>query len=194
MTRPFAKIPSSLYLDDRFARLGPEARLMVLTSALLARDIDSAEFHKQALQGALYPHVPAGFDALVEEVVMHGLWASVDDRPSLLRLVDYEEWNGRRGASADRDWRPGHVYVIGADSNPPYKVGLSTRPAERLVEINRTSPTQLHMVRRWEVESMRETELALHDALDAHRTHGEWFDCSLATIDMVAQAEGLVAA
>lgn len=67
------------------------------------------------------------------------------------------------------------LYIIGrADGVGPVKVGLSRAPRRRLASFQRGCPELLEIVDT--APGHYEQETLLHNALDEHRIHGEWFE------------------
>jgi hypothetical protein len=73
-----------------------------------------------------------------------------------------------------------YIYVIGSDS-PPYKVGISKAPDQRLKALQTGHPRKLriHSLRETNAEKTKLLESVIHHHLKHYKTHGEWFDISL---------------
>lgn len=82
------------------------------------------------------------------------------------------------------------VYVIGP-AGGPYKIGFSTQPFKRLKDLSRSSPARLfpYVISQSPAGVGEWVERKIHEALDAHRVHGEWFDCCLETIKATVAIE-----
>ena len=76
-----------------------------------------------------------------------------------------------------------YIYVIGSD-DPPYKVGISKAPDQRLRSLQTGHPQKLriHSLRETDAEKTKLLERVIHHHLKHYRTHGEWFDMSLRNI------------
>lgn len=84
----------------------------------------------------------------------------------------------------------GYVYVVGPASGP-YKVGISRSIKSRFATLQNASPTKLFIHRSVKIEDPRDIEQTLHKTLADHRLEGEWFGCSLATIEEAFEALGI---
>lgn len=82
------------------------------------------------------------------------------------------------------------IYVIGPDDGP-YKVGMSRDLRKRLRSIELQNPMPMALHRIWPIDEPSALERQLHEALAAHRSHGEWFICALPVIDAAAAGVGL---
>lgn len=75
---------------------------------------------------------------------------------------------------------PHHLYIIGSD-HPPYKVGISKNPKERLRALQTGHPErlQLHYMVEAEHSQPKLLETAVHRNIKQYNTTGEWFDVPL---------------
>jgi hypothetical protein len=91
---------------------------------------------------------------------------------------------------------PGYVYVVGPDPNHGpgevgrYKVGRAKNFKSRHRGIQAMNGHTLHAFRLWRHDYYATAESRMHTALNDYRHHGEWFDCSLRTIDAAAKGIG----
>ncbi|MBB3053521.1 putative GIY-YIG superfamily endonuclease [Prauserella isguenensis] len=83
-----------------------------------------------------------------------------------------------------------YIYIIGEETSPHVKIGMTTDLHQRLKSLQSTSPASLHV--RWSALGSRDIEQQLHAEFARHRTHGEWFKFS-AKVDPVSvvRAEAL---
>ncbi len=68
---------------------------------------------------------------------------------------------------------PQFVYVTKADFG--YKIGMTTRPESRPLQVSGKTPISLEVVALIEVDDMRKAEAQLHSYFAAKRLRGEWF-------------------
>lgn len=73
-----------------------------------------------------------------------------------------------------------YIYIIGSD-NPPYKIGISKDPQQRLKSIQTGHPHQLQILELRETDSKKTKllESVIHKHLNRYRMKGEWFDIPL---------------
>jgi len=74
--------------------------------------------------------------------------------------------------------RSGWLYFISNGPGTPVKVGLSKHDpsGDRLSALQTMSPTPLRVLFKLQVADRYKAEAMVHEHLDAHRLHGEWFD------------------
>ena len=72
------------------------------------------------------------------------------------------------------------LYIITiANCGKPIKIGISTNPHSRLVQLQAYSPAKLAIatMRAFSRRSLaRQAELLLHNRLKKYQIHGEWYD------------------
>lgn len=71
---------------------------------------------------------------------------------------------------------PGFVYLIHAEGSNYYKIGKTTKPERRLLQISPKMPFKTRFVKIWRSLFMSEAETFLHRAYSQRRTNGEWFE------------------
>jgi hypothetical protein len=90
-----------------------------------------------------------------------------------------EERKASAQRAAEQRWRGvgQYVYVIGPEVGPQ-KIGIATKPALRLHDIQNGNPAHLSIALQMDPEerSAIEVERRAHLILDASRLRGEWFD------------------
>jgi hypothetical protein len=79
----------------------------------------------------------------------------------------------------------GIVYLI--DGGDLHKIGRSTNVAQRLTQLQMSSPVVLKVVCLLETVCMQQLEQQLHRAFKARRVYGEWFRLSLDDIAEIVQ-------
>lgn len=84
-----------------------------------------------------------------------------------------------------------YVYVIHATGTNRIKLGFSTKPQERLAQLQTASPFPLQMLACW--PGSQERERRLHRHLAQFRQVGEWFEvspfCGLKIYELVTKGE-----
>ena len=88
------------------------------------------------------------------------------------------------------EYDPGFLYVIGIDDQtPPYKIGYSNCPGERLTAIQIGSPIELQLLFVWKAggEASRRLEREIHDHFKDQLVRGEWFRVPLEEIKDVVR-------
>jgi hypothetical protein len=89
-----------------------------------------------------------------------------------------------------------YVYIIGQAHDGPVKIGVSTKPRNRLHALQASNPAKLRILAKFRGD--RDLEAAVHRLLGAYRLQGEWFERSVAVrtfIDNVLRGiaiEGMV--
>lgn len=76
--------------------------------------------------------------------------------------------------AAKRRW----VYVIEEIGSPYIKIGSSSEPMGRLVDLQASTPHELRVVAMWEAERPGTVEAELHRRFQQARVRGEWFDAT----------------
>lgn len=81
-----------------------------------------------------------------------------------------------------------YVYVVGYERDQKlYKIGYTKDVKTRIVTLSTSSPHKIVLKNQFEFESedvARQIEAKAHDLLDGWRLNGEWFECSLTTIEL----------
>lgn len=78
----------------------------------------------------------------------------------------------------------GYLYLIRFGRRECYKIGVSRNdPRKRLAQLQTGSPERLYLIKSYRHRNYKEWEQQLHKQLAEYRTSGEWFDCSLDTIE-----------
>lgn len=75
----------------------------------------------------------------------------------------------------ESDAKPGYIYLIGGDTGY-LKIGLSVNPAQRVQQLQYSSPVELRVLATVYVGNMWEAEKLLHEKYAGKRMWGEWFD------------------
>ena len=70
------------------------------------------------------------------------------------------------------------LYLIGANENPPVKIGIANKPPKRLKGIQTGNPNHLiiHYKLSIPYENCQHFERIVHYQLKRYRLKGEWFD------------------
>lgn len=71
------------------------------------------------------------------------------------------------------------VYVIGPDVKGPVKIGIANNPKYRLAKLQTGFPENLYLYWSSVYDNAKAMEASVHNALNAQRLNGEWFDISL---------------
>lgn len=80
-------------------------------------------------------------------------------------------------AKRGRRTEPMSVYVAGAAADGfPVKIGMSSNVEKRVAELSTGCPYRLKVFFTAVVDDPRKIERAAHEALEAYRLNGEWFD------------------
>jgi len=66
-----------------------------------------------------------------------------------------------------------YLYIIGGDRDGPVKIGVSTKPENRLCELQVGNPARLKILAKFCGD--KRDEAALHRLLELDRLNGEWF-------------------
>jgi hypothetical protein len=98
--------------------------------------------------------------------------------------------SGQAGNNERPQEGKGFVYIIRSRKPNLAKVGFSKHPEDRLSELQTGSPSKLELAGCW--PATREDETAIHKALHAHWSHGEWFNLDQAW-DAVTERLGMEA-
>ena len=70
---------------------------------------------------------------------------------------------------------PGYIYLILAEKTGLYKIGMSTNPSERLIQLQRTCPDTLYLTQTMWTSDMIKDEAVLHTEYSDKLVNGEWF-------------------
>ena len=81
-------------------------------------------------------------------------------------------------AAAHRNSGAGFVYLIKRPSDGSTKIGSSINVSVRLAQLRNKYRESLQLVGKFEVASMVQVELQLHDRYKSQRLNGEWFSLS----------------
>jgi len=73
---------------------------------------------------------------------------------------------------------PGFIYLIHAVGSDFYKIGKTTNPDRRILQIAPQMPFPTRYVRVWRSDFMSIAEKMLHEQFEYVRTNGEWFELS----------------
>jgi len=67
-----------------------------------------------------------------------------------------------------------HLYLM--ENQGYYKIGIADWPQNRVAQLQVGNPTQIEIVRSWELRNAYEIEIKLHERFHNVRMCGEWFD------------------
>ena len=71
---------------------------------------------------------------------------------------------------------PGFIYLIHAVGSNFYKIGKTTNPDRRILQIAPQMPFLTRYIRVWRSDFMSIAEKMLHEWFEGARTNGEWFE------------------
>lgn len=111
--------------------------------------------------------------ACLRELAESGLFEIVEDGEPLWRQHVEREVQPR--VELESRPNPGYVYVIDG-GHFYYKIGKAQDPKRRLVQLQRSAPTLLHIVHLIPTDHMTMLEGLLHTRFADCRRHGEWFE------------------
>lgn len=79
----------------------------------------------------------------------------------------------------------GFVYVMKSDASPLYKIGLTTRPEERLKQIQEQALSKVDFVFLVQSDDIVRLEVELHRMFSEKRVRGEWFELTPHDIEQI---------
>lgn len=79
----------------------------------------------------------------------------------------------------------GYCYMMQACGTNYYKLGKTTNPDRRLLQIAPQMPFTTRFIRIWRSNFMSMGERWLHELLDQYRSNGEWFELPDDTRDLI---------
>lgn len=85
---------------------------------------------------------------------------------------------------------PGYVYLMQAKGTDLYKVGMSTNPQYRLVQINVDSPHDIVLLHTILVNNMRQVEEWWHRLFRSRNVKLEWFRLDKYDVDVFCGCNG----
>ena len=73
-----------------------------------------------------------------------------------------------------------YIYIIGS-KDPPYKIGISRDPNQRLrsLQTGHPYPLQIHSLKQTDITETKYLEKMIHNNLKFYKTKGEWFQIEL---------------
>ena len=95
-----------------------------------------------------------------------------EEHPEIADRI-YKEYERLNGAIP---YAPGFVYVIQAVGTNYYKLGKTSNPDRRLLQIAPQMPFSTRFVKVWRTNFMSVAESWLHNHFAKNRTNGEWFE------------------
>ena len=72
-------------------------------------------------------------------------------------------------------YEQGYVYLVHAEGSKFYKIGKSTNPDRRIIQISLKMPFPVRLKKIWRSNFMSYSEKFLHSFFDHLRVNGEWF-------------------
>ena len=100
-------------------------------------------------------------------------WDAIKDRHPWLAQRILEEYNRRNGFLP---YEQGYLYMLHACGTSYYKLGKTTSPDRRLLQISPKMPFSVRFIRLWRSNFMSMAETWLHNSFAPCRTNGEWFE------------------
>jgi DNA-directed RNA polymerase subunit RPC12/RpoP len=78
------------------------------------------------------------------------------------------------------------LYIIQA-SDQRYKIGVSTKPRQRLTQLQTANATTLNLIAVYAHDHAYKIESKIHNDLSDKRTSGEWFDLTISEVQELQQ-------
>lgn len=79
----------------------------------------------------------------------------------------------------------GFVYLMHASGSNYYKIGKSSKPSRRILEIAPKMPFETEFVKVWRTYFMSVAETSLHRRFASQRANGEWFELEEEDLDIL---------
>jgi hypothetical protein len=121
---------------------------------------------------------------------LDGATVGTGDWPGWAKYIGESPWRGQPSPSkrGERTPAPGHVYVI--EGNGLYKIGRTTRLANRLRHFSTLFPFPITLVTAIQADDPVELEKKLHERFGQRRRNGEWFALSEADLEYIRRFYG----
>jgi len=83
-----------------------------------------------------------------------------------------------------------YVYLIRAQENGMYKIGISKDPKKRIKQLQTGSNEDLVLIESYPTEYPTKIEIALHNKFSTSKKRGEWFSLGIAEeVDFISECD-----